>query len=63
MSELLKLSVQDHDLEYEPVTTQFRRASNRLSSLRKVLDEHVGRSTTVARLELLINDAVALVAR
>ena len=63
MSELHKLSVQDHDLEYEPVTTQFRRASNRLNGLRKILDEHVHRSTTVAKLELLINDAVALVVR
>ncbi len=62
ISELLKLSVQDHDLEYEPVTAQFRRTSNRLNGLRRVLDEHIRRSSTAAKLELLISDAVSLIA-
>ncbi len=61
-SELAKLSIQDHDLEYEPVTLEFKRARARLNDLRKILDERVGRASTVARLEVLISDVVGLVA-
>ena len=60
LSELNKLSVQDHDLDYEPITKEFRAARSNLSKLRKLLDEFVFRSTTAARLEALINDVVAL---
>jgi len=60
LSELNKLSVQDHDLGWEPITQEFRAARPKLSKLRKLLDEFVLRSTTAARLELLINDAVVL---
>lgn len=60
LSELGKLSVQDHDLEYEPITREFRSARAKLSRLRKLLDEYVLRSSTSVRLETLINDVVAL---
>lgn len=60
LSELNKLSVQDHDLDYEPITKEFRSARIKLSKLRKLLDEYVFRSTTAARLEALINDVVTL---
>ena len=60
LSEIGKLSVQDHDLMYEPITAEFRAARTKLSKLRKMLDEFVLRSGTAARLETLINDAVAL---
>ncbi|HWV15081.1 MAG TPA: hypothetical protein VN030_06580 [Cellvibrio sp.] len=60
LSELSKLSVQDHDLDWEPITHEFRLARPKLNKLRKLLDEHVLRSTTAARLEILINDVVAL---
>ena len=63
LSELNKLSVQDHDLEYEPITKEFRSARAKLSRLRRQLDEFVTRSTTSMRLEMLIHDAVALPTR
>jgi hypothetical protein len=62
ISELAKLSIQDHHLEYEPVTLEFKRARTRLTDLRKILDERVARSATAARLEVLISDVVGLVA-
>lgn len=63
LSELGKLSVQDHDLEYEPITIEFRNSRAKLSRLRKLLDEFVQRAGTAARLEMLINDTVALTLR
>ena len=63
LSEIGKLSVQDHDLVYEPITAEFRAARTKLSKLRKMLDEFVLRSGTALRLEALINDAVSLPAR
>lgn len=60
LSEIGKLSVQDHDLVYEPITAEFRAARTKLSKLRKMLDEYVLRSSTAAKLEVLINQAVAL---
>ena len=60
LSEINKLSVQDHDLVYEPITAEFRAARTKLSKLRKMLDEFVLRSGTAAKLETLINDAVSL---
>jgi hypothetical protein len=60
LSELGKLSVQDHDLEYEPITAEFRSARVKLSKLRKLLDEFVLRTSTAVRLEILINDVVTL---
>lgn len=63
LSELNKLSVQDHDLEYEPITQEFRSARAKLIRLRRQLDEFVVRSTTSMRLEILIHDTVALPAR
>lgn len=63
LSELAKLSVQDHHLEYEPITTEFRTARIKLGKLRKLLDEYVLRSRTATRLETLIGDTVFLSAR
>jgi hypothetical protein len=63
LSEIGKLSVLDHDLVYEPITAEFRAARTKLSKLRKMLDEFVMRSSTAARLETLINDAVSLPTR
>jgi len=58
LSEIGKLSVQDHDLSYEPITAEFRAARAKLSKLRNMLDDFVLRSSTAARLEALINEAV-----
>lgn len=62
LAEVGKLSVQDHHLEYEPITLEFRAARSKLSRLRKLLDEYVLRSSTAARLESLISETVALTA-
>ncbi len=59
-TELAKLSIQDHDLEYEPISDGFRRSRVRLGELRKVLDDCVARATTSSRLEEYIGDAVNL---
>jgi hypothetical protein len=61
LSELGKLSVQDHHLEYEAVTEEFRAARPKLSRLRKLVDDFALRSTTAGRLENLINHALVLV--
>lgn len=63
LSELGKLSVQDHDLDYEPITEEFRAARPKLSRLRKLVDDFALRSTTAARLESLINEAMVLMGR
>lgn len=63
LSEIGKLSVLDHDLVYEPITVEYRAARTKLTKLRKMLDEFVMRSSTAARLEALINDAVSLPTR
>jgi hypothetical protein len=60
LSEVGKLSVQDHHLEYEPITLEFRAARAKLSRLRRLLDEYVQRSSTAVRLETLINETVTL---
>ena len=63
LSELGKLSVQDHDLDYEPVTEEFRVVRPKLNRLRKVVDDFALRSTTAARLEHLMNEVMVLIGR
>lgn len=63
LSELGKLSVQDHDLDYEPVTEVFRAARPKLNRLRKLVDDFALRSTTAVRLENLINESIEWVGR
>ncbi len=63
LSELGKLSVQDHDLDYEPITIEFRNAKAKLSRLRKMVDDYVQRASTSVRLEHLISEAVSLSSR
>ncbi|ACE83940.1 hypothetical protein [Cellvibrio japonicus] len=63
LSELGKLSVQDHDLEYEPVTEEFRAARPKLSRLRKLVDDFALRSTTALSLEGLIDETRVLLGR
>jgi hypothetical protein len=62
LSELAKLSIQDHDMEYEPISAEFRQAKAKLTDLRKLMDECVARSSTARKLEELINDVVVLFA-
>jgi len=60
LSELAKLSIQDHHHEYEPITPSFRRANAKLTNLRNILNEGVMRSTTAASLEDNINQVIGL---
>lgn len=60
LSELSKLSVQDHHLVYEPITAEFRMARVKLGRLRKLLDDYVPRSRTAVRLESLLGESVLL---
>ena len=60
LSELAKLSIQDHGLDYESVTSEFRIARGKLSNLRKTLDDSILRSATANLLELNISSTVAL---
>jgi len=55
LSELAKLSVQDHDLEYEAISLEFRRARSRFKDLRKNLDSRIFRAATAAKLEATLS--------
>ncbi|HSC67880.1 MAG TPA: hypothetical protein VLC79_09330 [Cellvibrio sp.] len=58
--ELGKLSVQDHYLDYEPVTEEFRAAGAKLAHLLESVDQFALRSTTAARLARLIDELTTL---
>lgn len=61
LSELGKLSVQDHHLEYEPVSAEFRAAQPKLARLAKLIDDFALRSTTAAHLTQLIGESLLLI--
>ncbi len=63
LSELNKLSIQDHDLDYESVTESFGVAQVKLMQLNKYMHELVLHSGTAASLEQLIPDALTLTMR
>lgn len=58
LSEIGKLSVQDMDLSYEPISADFREARQKLSTLRTSLEDLVLRTSTRKRLEASIIDAL-----
>lgn len=60
-AELAKLSIQDHGLPYEPVSSAFKRLQPKLNDLRRNLDDIVMRPQTAARLEQLISKVVAMI--
>lgn len=60
ITELSKLSIQDHHLDYEPVTSAFRRAQQHLRELSQQLDQRVARSATLARIESLLSETATL---
>lgn len=63
LSELNKLSIQDHDLHYESVTESFGVAQVKLIQLNKYMHELVLHSGTAASLERMIPDALTLTMR
>lgn len=60
LSELNKLSIQDHDMAYEPISTEFKMATNRLTSFRKYLDNHIMRTSTLNKLDSSISSVIKL---
>lgn len=56
LGELAKLSIQDHDLEYEIITLEFRRARRGLGDFKRQIGSHLLRSSTILRLERALND-------
>lgn len=58
--ELDKLSVQDHELVYEPISSEFRELKPKLTQLRRIIEELVPRSKTARALERAIPDVAAL---
>lgn len=51
LSELSKLSIQDHDLIYEPISGEFKVATRRIATFRKYLDGHIMRTSTLSKLD------------
>lgn len=50
MSELNKLSIQDHDLTYELISIEFKTAIHQMNHLKERLENHIIRNTTLSRL-------------
>lgn len=61
-AEIAKLSIQDHDLEYQPITSDFRHVRGKLNALRKTLDEFVMRPRTAREIDRLFVKLVSLTA-
>ncbi len=58
--EIGKLSIQDHDMEYEPISQEFGDLKNKLDLIQKQLDEMVMRTQTARNLRQLIPKVFAL---
>lgn len=59
--ELNKLSIQDHDLLYEPISHEFKSMIRRLPLLRKNLDHYIVRSTTLDSVDAVISSTIQLI--
>jgi len=59
--ELSKLSIQDHDLSYEPISYEFKSMASRLPIFRKNLDSCVVRNATLENLDGLISSTIQLI--
>lgn len=60
VTELSKLSIQDHHLDYEPVASTFKHSRHHLIDLHKQLSTRVARAATAARLESLLEETAIL---
>lgn len=60
LSELSKLSIQDHDLLYEPISHEFKIAAHHITTFRKYLDNHIIRSATLSKLDSCMSAIVQL---
>lgn len=61
LSELGKLSIQDHDLDYEPISHEFKIMNRRLPIFKKQLDDYVVRIATLEMLDHSISSILQLI--
>ncbi|MFT7388435.1 MAG: hypothetical protein ACI8VC_001689 [Candidatus Endobugula sp.] len=61
--EINKLSIQDHDLTYEPISYEFKLMSKRLTIFRKSLDHYIMRNTTFEALDNVITSTIQLISQ
>lgn len=61
--ELNKLSIQDHDLIYEPISYEFKSMTTRLPTFRKNLDHYIVRNTTLESVDNIISNTIQLVSQ
>ena len=61
LSELSKLSIQDHDYPYEMVTDGVRQVGSKLHSMQDMVQELVERTNTQLMLKKCLKKAVAIV--
>lgn len=59
-NELAKLSIEDHYLAYEPITSGFRHSQQKLKKLQSNLPSWVNRATTAEKLEEELPNIIAL---
>ncbi|MFT5421345.1 MAG: hypothetical protein ACI9D5_002100 [Candidatus Endobugula sp.] len=60
LSEINKLSIQDHDLLYEPISHEFKAMCGRLPLFRKHLDRYIMRITTLEILDNAISSTIQM---
>lgn len=63
INELAKLSVEDHYMAYEPITTGFRNSQSKLKMLHTNLQYWVNRSTTARLLETELPVTISLLSQ
>jgi hypothetical protein len=61
--ELNKLSIQDHDLIYEPISYEFKSMTRRLPIFRKNLDRYIMRITTLETLDNAISSTIQIISQ
>lgn len=60
LSELSKLSVQDHNLSYEMISSEFSSAAIELRNFQRDPEKHILRSSTALRLNDTLQDLTSL---
>ncbi len=61
LNELAKLSVEDHDMAYEPITSQFSSCCSKFKNLTCKTDDWFPRMSTAKKLEKAINEVTTLI--
>lgn len=61
MNELNKLSIEDHQMRYEPITTQFPACARKFKQLQNRIDDWFPRTSTAQSLHTALANATHLV--